>query len=84
MPYFKSDDKKWIIERQDGTDEPAYKNMETLKEFILKFRIDQNHTTAVLYQATVDLIENDKKNRAEFLQNISEYFFENLWQDDKR
>jgi hypothetical protein len=30
-----------------------------------------------------ELPEKVKVDRAQFLQNISEYFFGNLWQDDK-
>lgn len=43
----------------------------------------------MLHQCTLDLLNDQlsadkKKEREKLLANIAEYFFENLWQDDKR
>lgn len=83
--YVDQEDKKLLVRQSaDQTENNAYLYMETLREFIEKFRKDPNCACAVLNQCTQDIILAQNRSREKFLQNMSEYFFENLWQDDRR
>ena len=66
----------------DKDRDEAYKNLDKLREFIEKMRRDSNQACAVLYQSTCDLVGGNK-SREKFIQNLAEYFFDNLWQDDR-
>ena len=67
----------------------AYNNLEKLREFIERFNSHLPLSCAVLNQCSQDISNNEipetkRQERSNFLANIAEYFFENLWQDDKR
>jgi hypothetical protein len=72
-----------------GNRDRAYASIEILRAYVEKFRVNHNLTCALLNQCALELtsptVSLQKKHKRElFLANIAEYFFENLWQDDKR
>lgn len=82
---------KEILLRNEGKseDKMAYKNVDILKEFTDFFRRRKVFTRSVLFKAVEDIEQAKKKDpkkkaRESFLQNMAEYFFENLWQDDRK
>ena len=82
-----TEDKKLLIENlsQDPIVKKAYQNMDHFRVYIEKLKKDTNSACAVLHQCTLDIVNNQNgEERERFLQNMAEYFFENLWQDDRR
>lgn len=61
---------------------------ETMREFMENIVAEQQMVCAILCQCAeqIETTEDQsfKKEREEFVQHLSEYFFENIWQEDRR
>ena len=70
--------------------EQAYKSsaFEALKEFMEKVMVEQEMIGAIFCQSAEEIKTTEdpavRKDREEFLQHLAEYFFDNIWQEDRR
>lgn len=78
----KGKEEKKLTEDEIKSRDAAHQALEKLREFLEKFRSSEAFASAVFEQCVHDIKEG--KSRQQFLSNVAEYYFGNIWQEGER